>query len=84
MVADINSSAGIFESLNAPKEGCIVVYGAGKAIGHMGIVSKVSNGQMQKVIHCSSGNDKAYKDAIRDTTPTVFNRADALWGRFVG
>jgi LysM repeat protein len=83
MVADINSAAGIFENLSAPEEGCIVVYGAGKAIGHVGIVSKVVNGQMQKVIHCSSGNDKTYKDSIRETTPKVFNRADTLWGRFV-
>ena len=82
MEADVKSSAGIFERLNTPEVGCIVVYGAGNAIGHVGMVSQVTNGKMSKVIHCSSGNDKNYKDSIQETSPTVFNRADALWGRF--
>jgi cell wall-associated NlpC family hydrolase len=84
MVADVNSDSGIFESLSAPEPGCMVVYGAGKQIGHVGIVSEVENGLMKKVIHCSSGNDRKFNDAIQETAPTVFNRADALWGRFAG
>lgn len=83
MEADVKSQAGIFEKLNTPEVGCIVVYGAGNKIGHVGIVSEVLNGQMKKVIHCSSGNDSKFKDSIQETAPTVFNRADALWGRFV-
>ncbi|AEV98862.1 peptidoglycan-binding protein [Niastella koreensis] len=82
MVADINSNAGIFEKLNTPVAGCIVVYGAGAQIGHVGIVSEVAEGKMKKVIHCSSGNDKTFKDAIQETVPTVFDRADSFWGKY--
>jgi hypothetical protein len=84
MVADILSSTGIFERLKAPEAGCIVVYGAGRQIGHVGIVSEVKEGKMSKVIHCSAGNQKKYGDAIAETSPAVFNRPDVLWGRFVG
>ena len=80
--ADILSSTGIFELLQKPEPGCIVVYGAGKQIGHVGIVSEVLDGKMKKVIHCSKGNYTTYKDAIRETEPTVFNRKDVLWGRY--
>jgi len=82
MVADINSSAGIFEKLNTPAVGCIVVYGAGAQIGHVGIVSEVAEGKMKKVIHCSKGNDTTFKDAIQETIPTVFDRADSFWGKY--
>jgi murein DD-endopeptidase MepM/ murein hydrolase activator NlpD len=84
MEADVNSTSGIFERLQRPEPGCIVVYGAGNKIGHVGLVSVVSNGAMQKVIHCSSGNSTKFNQAILETAPTVFNRPDALWGRFVG
>lgn len=84
MEADVKSSSGIFESLDAPEPGCIVVFGAGNKIGHVGIVSEVERGRMKKVIHCSSGNDRVFADSILETAPTVFNRADALWGRFAG
>ncbi len=84
MVADINSTTGIFEKINLPEKGCIVVYGAGKNIGHVGIVSEVENGKMKKVIHCSSGNDKKFNDSIQETLPTVFDRADTVWGKYVG
>ena len=82
MVADINSQAGIFEKLTTPEVGCIVVYGAGNKIGHVGIVYEVTNGKMSKVIHCSLGNDSNYGDSIQETAPTVFNKADAVWGKF--
>jgi LysM repeat protein len=83
MEADVNSPTGIFERLQRPEPGCIVVYGAGpKLIGHVGLVSEVANSAMKKVIHCSSGNSKTFRAAIQETTPTVFNRPDAIWGRF--
>lgn len=82
MEADINSRSGIFEKLTTPEVGCIVVYGAGSQIGHIGFVSEVANGKMTKVIHCSSGNDRKFNDSIQETAPTIFNRADALWGRY--
>lgn len=84
MAADINSSAGIFEKIITPTPGCIVVFGAGKAIGHVGIVTEVSEGVMKKVIQCSSGNSKKYNAAIQETSLAIFDRADTLWGRFVG
>lgn len=84
MVADVNSFAGIFEKINLPEPGCMVVFGAGNKIGHVGIVSEVANGTMKKVIHCSSGNSKNLGAAIQETTPAVFNRPDTVWGRFVG
>lgn len=84
MAHDVHKSSGIFEKLQFPEPGCIVVYGAGKKIGHVGIVSEVSGNAMKRVIHCSSGNSKKFKAAIQETTPVVFNRADAVWGRFVG
>lgn len=84
MVIDINSQAGLFEKLNTPEVGCIVVYGAGREIGHVGLVSKVENGQMIKVIHCSSGNDTTYHDSIQETSAAVFNRADSVFGKFTG
>lgn len=84
MVADVNSNAGIFEKINIPEAGSIVVYGAGDQIGHVGIVSKVSNGKMEKVIHCSSGNDRRFRDSIQETNPDVFNRAETVWGRYTG
>lgn len=84
MVDDIKSSSGIFEGLNEPEPGCAVVFGAGNKIGHVGIVSEVANGKMKRVIHCSSGNQRAFNDSIWETSPSVFDRADTLWGRFVG
>lgn len=84
MVADIESTAGIFERLNRPESGCIVVYGAGPRIGHVGIVSEVKNGSMKKVIHCSAGNSRRHNASIQETAPTIFNRPEVMWGRFVG
>lgn len=84
MVADIESTAGIFERLNRPEPGCIVVYGAGPRIGHVGLVSEVNNGTMKKVIHCSAGNSRRHNASIQETAPTIFNRPDTVWGGFVG
>jgi murein DD-endopeptidase MepM/ murein hydrolase activator NlpD len=85
MEADVKSTSGIFDRLTSPEPGCIVVYGALQEIGHVGIVSEVSNGKMSKVIHCSSGNSRRFdKRSIQETLPTVFERPDILWGKFVG
>jgi LysM repeat protein len=85
MEADIKSNAGIFDRLDKPEAGCIVVYGAMGKIGHVGIVSEVKTGRMSKVIHCSSGNAKRFNHhSIQETLPTVFERPDSVWGRFVG
>lgn len=81
---DIYSRLGIFERLQFPEEGCVVVYSAGAKIGHVGLVSVVTNNLMKKVIHCSSGNSRNYGAAIQETNSDVFNRPDAIWGRFLG
>lgn len=82
MEADIKSVSGIFNKIDTPEVGCIAVFGAGNKIGHVGIVSEVKNGKMTKVIHCSSGNDKKFNDSIQETSPSIFNRPDILWGKF--
>lgn len=84
MEADVHRDSGIFEKLKFPEPGCIVVYGSGAKIGHVGLVSEVSGNVMKKVIHCSLGNSNKYHSAIQETAPTVFNRADAVWGKFIG
>lgn len=85
MEGDILSSTGIFDRLSVPEPGCIVVYGAQQKIGHVGLVTEVNNGKMVKVIHCSSGNSRLYNGhSIQETAPTVFNRPDIYWGRFIG
>jgi peptidoglycan hydrolase-like protein with peptidoglycan-binding domain len=40
--------------------------------GHMGVVTAVKDGRVTRVIHCSSGNDRSFADAIRETGPEVF------------
>jgi LysM repeat protein len=87
MVADIQSSVGIFESIDIPEPGCIVVYGRQRrgTYGHVGIVSEVKNGAMVKVIHCSSGNDRNFGGrSIQETGPGVFLNKPYFLGRFSG
>jgi len=85
MVKDINSTSGIFEKLNEPELGCIVVYGRTKGhYGHVGLVSEVTEGKISKVIHCSNSNYIKFHDAIQETDGHVFNRPDAVFGKFVG
>ncbi|WP_443939644.1 CHAP domain-containing protein [Pedobacter sp. MW01-1-1] len=85
MEADILSSTGIFDRLALPEPGCIVVYGAQSRVGHVGLVSQVTAGRMTKVIHCSSGNSRNnHGRSIQETPPTVFNRPDTYWGKFLG
>jgi hypothetical protein len=42
----------------------------------------IANGQIDKVIDCSSGNDKKFHDSIKETGPEIFSRADTIWGKF--
>ncbi|WP_316851622.1 LysM peptidoglycan-binding domain-containing protein [Pedobacter agri] len=85
MEGDILSTTGIFDRLTSPEPGCIVVYGAQLNIGHVGLVSEVDGDRMARVIHCSSGNSRVHNGrSIQETLPTVFDRPDIYWGRFVG
>ena len=65
---DIGSSVGIFEP-SSKKPGAVIVYpDAHGHQGHIGIIVDATH-----VVHCSSGNDTQYGDAIRVTPLTVFN-----------
>jgi len=77
---DTGKSVGIFEQLDAPKRGAIVVFpdAMGKQ-GHIGIITGPG-----KVIHCSKGNDNHFGDAIQQTGLEVFTRPDVRYGWFVG
>ena len=66
---------GLFDAVDERRvePGDLVVYPDrnGKQ-GHIGIVSVVEEGRATRVIHCSSGNDRQFGDAIRETGPEVF------------
>lgn len=82
--AAINNSNS-FVKINYPIVGCIVVYKANseRKFGHMGIVTEVSNGQITKVIHCSSSNYKRTGDAIQETGPEVFNIPSSIFVQYI-
>jgi hypothetical protein len=71
---------GHFDAILHPEPGCVVVYPArsylgtskGPQIGHVGIVTGVSEDEATKVIHCSSGNYRKTGDAIQETDLSVF------------
>lgn len=68
---------GLFDPVEAAdcRPGDIIVYpDQGRKQGHMGIVTQVTNGRADKVIHCSSGNFRRHGDAILETDTAVFDR----------
>lgn len=66
MVHDANNSTGYFEKITTPKVGCMIVYPGGKGkIGHVGIVTEVKAGVVEKVLHCSGGNFRKPKMQFR-------------------
>ncbi len=69
---------GFFTKIDWPKAGDLICYGDhnGKQ-GHVGIVSLVGergDWEALRVIHCSSGNYKKFKDAVRETDAGVFKK----------
>jgi len=67
--------AGLFSEVAIidAEPGDLLVYpDKGGSQGHIGIVTQVDLSAPTYVIHCSSGNYKNYKDAIRTTGPGVF------------
>jgi hypothetical protein len=65
---DIGKSVGMFEPIQK-RPGAVVVYpDAGGNQGHIGIIVDAT-----RVVHCSSGNDARYGNAIQVTPLTVFN-----------
>ena len=77
---DTGKSVGIFEQLDAPRRGGVVVFpDAMGSQGHIGVLTAAD-----RVIHCSLGNDHRTGDAIQQNNLAVFNRADVRYGWFVG
>lgn len=86
---DIGSSSGIFEPLDHPEPGCVVVYGDYRGNdgrhheGHIAAVTEVNGGRgvggIDKIVHCSVSNDAA-GDAIQETDAHIFanNRNSVL------
>lgn len=54
--------------------GDVVVYGAGAAIGHCGVVSEVDDAGPVKVIHCQASK----KPAVIETSADAFERKKAV------
>jgi hypothetical protein len=67
--ADARTDGGEYDRILVPRPGCVIVYGASKKIGHVGIVSQVLASATAlavmtrrevlkaiRVIHCASGN----------------------------
>lgn len=76
---DIGSSVGIFEPLERPKRGAVVVFpDSGQRQGHIGLVTGPNT-----VIHCSMGNDRRTGDAIQETDMSVFG-SNSRFGWLVG
>jgi hypothetical protein len=87
---DVGHSAGLFEQLETPRPGAIVVFGDSKTPegkkreGHIGLVTGVdANGKVSHVVHCSSGNDKR-GDAIQVTDDAVFRNHKPRYGWWSG
>ncbi len=87
IVRDALEPVGFFRRLENPKVGCLIVFPSKRPqrpYGHVGIVTEVQAGKVSKVIHCSSGNYRRYRDAIRETPPTVFQVPDCLFAWYEG
>ena len=86
IVLDSDSDVGIYSRLALAVPGCVVVYpkasvarsiglvGRGPSVGHVGVVTDARGGKATRVVHCSSGNYRATKDAVRETDAAVFER----------
>lgn len=83
-----------FDQIAAPRPGCLVVYGAGPKIGHVGVVVAVPDGRWNgtpaqwsalRVAHCSVSNDRRGR-AVAVTGATGFGRHGAIfaWYRDLG
>lgn len=75
-----------FEEVEVSRPGDIIVYpDKDKRQGHIGVVSEVNDlGKVMKVIHCSSGNFRAYGSAIKETVADIFYLRGAVVARYKG
>ena len=83
---DIQSPYGIFGQLDKPQVGAVAVYGdSGGHEGHIGLITEVKNGKVQKVIHCSSSAWKKDGDAIAENAIKALTDNPAVrYGWFSG
>jgi hypothetical protein len=81
IVHDAGENTGFFYKIKLPKIGAIIVYPSkrpSRKYGHVGIVTEVKQGNLSKVIHCSSSNYKNLGDAIMETGPETFANKGAI------
>lgn len=76
---DARTAGGLFDRLAEPRVGCLVVYGAGPKIGHVGVVVETPlqwtwMWATLRVIHCA-----AHVPAIRETDAAGFGRHGAIF-----
>ena len=93
IVLDSDATVGLYSRIALAVPGCVGVYpkasvarrlglaGQGPSVGHVGIVTAVKGGVATCVVHCSSGNYRATRDAIRETDAAVFERV--AYSRYV-
>jgi hypothetical protein len=83
---DIQSPYGIFSQLDKPQVGAVAVYGdSGGHEGHIGLITEVKNGKVQKVIHCSCSAWKDDGDAIAENAIKALTDNPAVrYGWFSG
>ncbi len=84
LVEDGKSPVGFFWSLETPAPGCLVVFPGkppGTKGGHVAIVTSVRRDEVERIIHCSSANQRLTGDAVQETGPGVFYGRDVwyLW-----
>lgn len=79
---DAHDPKGIFTMVDWEdgRPGDILVFAA-VPHGHVGLVSEADESGPTRVIHCSSGNYRALKDAIAETDPGVFIHNDGIVAR---
>ena len=87
-------NTGFFSKVDIATPGCLVVFpdkitkSGKKTEGHVGIAVAASGAGVDgitKVVHCSSGNYKRHKDAVRVTGPEIWStRSDSLIIEYVG
>lgn len=88
MLASARAGEGWFEFVDRPRPGDLVVYGAGAAVGHVGVVVKVPVGWQRRdwrrlrVVHCSAGLDRRRGHAIGETGARPWASRNARFVRY--
>jgi hypothetical protein len=92
MIADAERGGDWFEILAAPDLGCLVVYDAGRKVGHVGLVvdplpaewdPEHPSWDLVRVVHCSSSNARNHGGAIQETSAALFRGRDARLLRYL-